>query len=157
MRGADMGGPKFIVAGNTANAGDADAMYCVLPMKSRAFVQMASGQVVQPVAAQLATDSKIQSATGHIVQTESAQTVAREDTCPLVNVRRTRRRRNESGKTVPKNCGIYFASDGISFTRRLAMKNATVAEVYLGKTGCKSPLDILPFDEDKLPYAMKEA
>lgn len=136
MRGADMGGPKFIVAGNTVNAGNADAMNCVPPMESRTNVQPATGQIVQAVTAQMA---------------------AREDTCPLVNVRRTRRRRNESGKTVPKNCGIYFASDGISFTRRLAMKNATVAEVYLGKTGCKSPLDILPFDEDKLPYAMKEA
>ena len=37
------------------------------------------------------------------------------------------------------------------------MKNATVSEVYLGKIGRKSPLDILPFDEDKLPYATKEA
>ena len=37
------------------------------------------------------------------------------------------------------------------------MKNATVAEAYLGKLGCKMPLDILPFGEDKLPQDAKEA
>lgn len=31
------------------------------------------------------------------------------------------------------------------------------AEVYLGKTGSKSPLDILPFEGDKLPRSAKEA
>lgn len=36
------------------------------------------------------------------------------------------------------------------------MAKAT-AEVYLGKTGRKIPLDILPFEEDKLPQSTKEA
>ena len=30
-------------------------------------------------------------------------------------------------------------------------------EVYLGKTGGKTPFDILPFREDKLPQTIKEA
>jgi len=44
-----------------------------------------------------------------------------------------------------------------SFSGRLAMKNATVAEVYLGKTGRESPFDILPFEGCKLPQTIKEA
>ena len=37
------------------------------------------------------------------------------------------------------------------------MMAETAAEVYLGKTGRKIPLDILPFEGDKLPQSTKEA
>ena len=37
------------------------------------------------------------------------------------------------------------------------MKNVTVAEVYLVKTCRKTPLDMLPFEGDKLPQGTKEA
>ena len=32
-----------------------------------------------------------------------------------------------------------------------------LAEVYLGKRGRKMPLDMLPFDGDKIPQTMMEA
>jgi hypothetical protein len=94
MMVSDIEGPQFIAAGNTVNAGNADAMNCVPPMESRTNVQPVTGQIVQSMTAQMA---------------------AREDTRPSVDVRRTRRRRNENGKTVPKNRGIYFVSYGKSF------------------------------------------
>ena len=37
------------------------------------------------------------------------------------------------------------------------MEYMSVAEVYLGKTGCGLPFDMLPFEEDKLPQNTKEA
>ena len=74
-----------------------------------------------------------------------------------ISFRKQSRRRNESSKTATKNSDIYFASGGKSFAWRFAMEYMSAAEVYLGKSARNLSLDILPFEEDKLPQNTKEA